>query len=136
MTGARPCRAPLPGYAPGISVPGLLWLLTRLVLSLYLVASALAGFDVKRLLTVEIVLRLALAVAVLTRPQLLHLSAIFIAFGVIAWHYWMARQTAAVEARVRATWATAAASPALSSSATVMSRYRLSKTRIANSCLS
>lgn len=90
-----PARAPLPGYETGISVPGLLWLLTRLVLSLYLVASALAGFDARRLLTVEIVLRLALAVAVLTRPQLLHLSAIFIAFGVIAWHYWMARQTAA-----------------------------------------
>ena len=90
-----PARAPLPGYENGISVTSLLWLLVRLVLSLYLVASALTGFDAKRLLTVEIVLRLALAVAVLTRPQLLHLSAIAVAIGVIVWHYWMARQTKA-----------------------------------------
>ena len=90
-----PARAPLPGYENGISVTSLLWLLVRLVLSLYLLASALTGFDAKRLLTVEIVLRLALAVAVLTRPQLLHLSAIAVAIGVIVWHYWMARQTKA-----------------------------------------
>ena len=92
-----PARAPLPGYENGISVTSLLWLLVRLVLSLYLVASALTGFDAKRLLTVEIVLRLALAVAVLTRPQLLHLSAIAVAIGVIVWHYWMARQTKAAK---------------------------------------
>ncbi len=92
---SSPARAPLPGYGNGISVTSLLWLLVRLVLSLYLVASALTGFDAKRLLTVEIVLRLALAVAVLTRPQLLHLSAIAVAIGVIVWHYWMARQTKA-----------------------------------------
>ena len=66
-----------------------------LVLSLYLVASALAGFDAKRLMGVEIVLRIAIAVAVLARPELIHFTAIAAAFALIGWHYFRARHSAA-----------------------------------------
>lgn len=87
-----PSRAPLPGYENGISWSALAWLLTRLVLSLYLVASALSGFDAKRLRSYEIVLRIGIAVAVLARPEWIHLTAIAAAFALIAWHYFAARQ--------------------------------------------
>jgi len=90
-----PSRAPLPGYENGVSWTALGWLLARLVLSLYLVASALAGFDAKRLLSVEIVLRIAIAVAVLARPELIHFTAIAAAFALIGWHYFRARRSAA-----------------------------------------
>ena len=90
-----PSRAPLPGYENGVSWIALGWLLARLVLSLYLVASALAGFDAKRLMSVEIVLRVAIAVAVLARPELIHFTAIAAAFALIGWHYFRARRSAA-----------------------------------------
>ena len=90
-----PSRAPLPGYENGVSWIALGWLLARLVLSLYLVASALAGFDAKRLMSVEIVLRIAIAVAVLARPELIHFTAIAAAFALIGWHYFRARRSAA-----------------------------------------
>ena len=90
-----PSRAPLPGYENGVSWTALGWLLARLVLSLYLVASALAGFDAKRLMSVEIVLRVAIAVAVLARPELIHFTAIAAAFALIGWHYFRARRSAA-----------------------------------------
>ena len=90
-----PSRAPLPGYENGVSWTALGWLLARLVLSLYLVASALAGFDAKRLMGVEIVLRIAIAVAVLARPELIHFTAIAAAFALICWHYFRARRSAA-----------------------------------------
>ena len=90
-----PSRAPLPGYENGVSWTALGWLLARLVLSLYLVASALAGFDAKRLMSVEIVLRIAIAVAVLARPELIHFTAIAAAFALIGWHYFRARRSTA-----------------------------------------
>jgi TRAP transporter 4TM/12TM fusion protein len=90
-----PSRAPLPGYENGVSWTALGWLLARLVLSLYLIASALAGFDAKRLMSVEIVLRIAIAVAVLARPELIHFTAIAAAFALIGWHYFRARRSAA-----------------------------------------
>ena len=90
-----PSRAPLPGYENGVSWTALGWLLARLVLSLYLVASALAGFDAKRLMSIEIVLRIAIAVAVLARPELIHFTAIAAAFALIGWHYFRARRSAA-----------------------------------------
>ena len=42
-------REPLPGYEDGIDYGALAWLLARLVLALYLVASALAAFDARAL---------------------------------------------------------------------------------------
>jgi TRAP-type uncharacterized transport system fused permease subunit len=85
-------NAPLPGYENGVELPALLWLLARLFLALYLVASALAGFDAKRLTPPWIAIRLALAVGILFKPESVHLVAIVLAGGMLAWHHMSARR--------------------------------------------
>ncbi|MEL6236609.1 MAG: TRAP transporter large permease subunit, partial [Pseudomonadota bacterium] len=61
----------LPGYEGGLDVTTLVLLLARLVLALYLLASALAGFDRNTLPGWEIALRLAVAIAILAyRPEI------------------------------------------------------------------
>ena len=57
----------LPGYDGTIDLAGLAWLVLRLAVALYLVASALSRYDRARLSTAEIVVRLALAVLVLVK---------------------------------------------------------------------
>ena len=70
---------PLRGYESGIQVSGLLWLLFRLVLALFLVASALAAHDTYPLSMVEVVFRLATALGVLMRPEPIQFLALFFA---------------------------------------------------------
>jgi TRAP transporter 4TM/12TM fusion protein len=84
--------APLPGYENGIEIGTLMWLLARLVLALYLVASALAAHDAKPLSYIWILIRLATAVAVLMRPELVHFTAVAFAGALIFWHHLGARQ--------------------------------------------
>ncbi|MEM6939567.1 MAG: TRAP transporter fused permease subunit [Pseudomonadota bacterium] len=86
-----PIRAPLPGYENGVSVMALVWLLARLALALYLVASALAGYDAHPLNAVSILLRLAVAVGVLMRPEVVQMAALAAAIGLLSWHH-LARQ--------------------------------------------
>ena len=87
-----PSKARLPGYENGVSITALVWLLARMVLALYLVASALAQYDAKPLSLVEVIIRLATAVAILVRPEYIHIAAIGFAFAQIGWHYLRARQ--------------------------------------------
>lgn len=82
----------LPGYEDGIQIGALFWLLARLVLALYLVASALAAYDTRPLSMVWIVLRLATAVAVLVRPETVQYAAIGFALFTLAWHRFSARR--------------------------------------------
>lgn len=84
--------APLPGYENGIEIGKLMWLLARLVLALYLVASALAAHDAKPLSYIWIFIRLATAVAILMRPELVHFTAVAFAGVLIFWHHLGARQ--------------------------------------------
>jgi len=84
---SSPSKAPLPGYENGVEMGALLWLLARLMLCLYLVASALAGHDARPLQLLERVLRLAIAAAILARPEMIQYSAIAAAFAVLGWHY-------------------------------------------------
>ncbi|MBO6775661.1 MAG: TRAP transporter fused permease subunit [Marinibacterium sp.] len=90
-----PTKAPLPGYENGVEIGALAWVLARLLLALYLVASALVGYDAKPLNAVWIVIRLGTAVAVLARPDGIHLAAIAFAAAILAWHHVDARRTAA-----------------------------------------
>lgn len=83
---------PLPGYENGISFTALAWLIARLVLALYLVASALARYDVVALQPLEVLARLALAVGVLLRPETHHLMAIAGAMALLGWHNLAARR--------------------------------------------
>ena len=89
---SSPSKAPLPGYENGVELAPLLWLLARLMLALYLVASALAGFDARALTLPWIVLRLAIALGVLMRPDTLHLTAVACAIALLAWHHLGARR--------------------------------------------
>ena len=57
------------------NVGALALLLARLILALYLLSSALAGFDRKRLSAGEIALRLLLAVALMLKVDLLWIGA-------------------------------------------------------------
>jgi TRAP transporter 4TM/12TM fusion protein len=89
---SSPMRAPLPGYENGVSVLSLSWLLARLVLALYLVASALAAYDARPLSVVWVILRLATAVAIMTRPETVQFAAIACAAALLAWHHLGARR--------------------------------------------
>lgn len=76
----------LPGYDGNVYIGPLAWLLLRLMVALYLLASALARFDRARLTTVEIFARLAIALALMFANPLVHLPALAAAIGIIAWH--------------------------------------------------
>ena len=91
-----PTNSPLPGYENGIDFVGLSWLLARLVLALYLVATALAKFDSKSLSFFEIGMRLTLALAILAKPQAIHFAAIIFAATLLLFHNWRLRQRTSV----------------------------------------
>ena len=77
----------LPGYDGELHLAPLLWLLAKLVVALYLLASALAGFDRKTLSAIEIFIRLLLALLILFKPAAIHLPAIIAAIALLAFHY-------------------------------------------------
>lgn len=97
---SSPSRAPLPGYEDGVVLSSLLWLLARLVLALYLVASALAGYDAKPLSALWIALRLVLAVGIMMRPEAVHLAAIGAAALLLASHHIAARKSQLVREQI------------------------------------
>jgi TRAP transporter 4TM/12TM fusion protein len=93
---SSPSRGALPGYEDGVSFGGLAWLLARLILALYLVASALTAYDAKPLSLMWIVVRLATAVGVMARPELVYFAAIAFAAALLAWHHLDARRAQAI----------------------------------------
>jgi TRAP-type uncharacterized transport system fused permease subunit len=89
---ASPTGAPLAGYENGVSFGSLVWLIARLMLALYLVASALAGFDAARLSFLWILIRLGAAVAILMRPEMVQFGALAFTAVLLVWHHMGARQ--------------------------------------------
>jgi TRAP-type uncharacterized transport system fused permease subunit len=87
-------KAFLPGYDGTIHMDALLWLLARLTVALYLLASALARFDHRHLGWLEVTLRLVLAVAVLAADPWINGGAIMAALFVI----YLARRSVPVAA--------------------------------------
>lgn len=77
----------LPGYDGQIYWVPLFWLLARLALALYLIASALAMFDRRQLALWDVLIRLVLAALVMTGAPLLHSIAIAVSLGWLALHY-------------------------------------------------
>ncbi|WP_415404256.1 TRAP transporter fused permease subunit [Tateyamaria sp. SN3-11] len=77
----------LPGYDGTVDWGATSILLGRIVLALYLLASALAAFDRVRLTWVEIVARLALAAVVLAGPAQVYVPATIAAVLVLGLHY-------------------------------------------------
>lgn len=77
----------LPGYDGTVPLGPLAWLLLRLLVSLYLVASALTKFDVASLSFPGVLLRLALAVLILFKVPEIAISAMVVAIVLLAFHH-------------------------------------------------
>lgn len=90
-TGIGPAARMLPGHVRGVDWAGLALLLPRVMLGLYLISSALAAHDGGPMGPAERLARLALAVAVLMKPEAVHLPAGAAALGLILWHWRGAR---------------------------------------------
>ena len=90
---SSPTGAPLAGYENGVQLGSLLWLIARLILALYLIASALSAYDARPLSLLWIVVRLATAVGVMMRPEVIQFGAIAFAMGMLAWHHIGARRS-------------------------------------------
>ncbi len=88
-------NAYLPGYDGQIHIGPLMLLIGRLVLSLYLLASALARFDRKQLPMWEVVLRLLLAALVMVGDATIYGPAIAAALLWVGFHNVRGRQAAA-----------------------------------------
>jgi len=69
-------------------------LIAKLIVALYLLASALAGYDRNALSGVEIALRLIVALLIMFKPSAIHLPALLAAGALLASHYLKNRQIA------------------------------------------
>ena len=77
----------LPGYDGELHLLPLAWLLLRLVVALYLLASALAAYDRRPMASIEILLRLALAAAIMFKPGEIHIPALLAAILLLVFHF-------------------------------------------------
>lgn len=89
----------LPGYDGQVDVGHIVLLCLRLSVALYLLASALAGFDFVRLRSWHIALRIALAVGIILHDPLVHSVATGLALIVILTNYLSARKAASGSVR-------------------------------------
>ncbi len=80
-------RVLIDGYSGTPDWGQLALLLGRLVLALYLLASALTRFDKEAMSTPEMILRLVAAVLILWKSTIVVLLGIALAVAVVAWHY-------------------------------------------------
>ena len=85
----------LPGYDGTVDAGHIVLLCLRLAVALYLLASALAGFDFARLRAWQVVLRLALAVAIILHDPWIHGIATVAGVLSVVIHYIAARNAAA-----------------------------------------
>ena len=76
----------LPGYDGEVHIASLSFLLLRLVCALYLIASALARYDTRNLDRSEVLIRLTLAVLVLTNVEFLNVAALLAACVLVVRH--------------------------------------------------
>ncbi len=76
----------LPGYDGPASIGFMALLLARLVFALYLVSSALAGFDKRALAPWEVAVRLGLAVLILLKLEVVWIAAVVAAVGLLFVH--------------------------------------------------
>lgn len=86
LDGSSGGKSYLPGYDGTVALGPLFWLLFKLVVALYLVATALSKFDVKNISSVEVLARLILAVAILVKISEVSNIALLIAIAVLVLH--------------------------------------------------
>jgi len=83
----------LPGYDDQVNWASLSWLMFRLVVALYLVASALARYDLAKLPVWDCAIRLVLAALLLASDPLIHGIAIVASVVLLGLHLGLARKT-------------------------------------------
>ena len=83
----------LPRYDGSFHMTGFLLLIGRLVVALYLISSALSGFDRTKLANWEIVLRLGLAVLLLMKVELIWIGAAVATVALLLPHGRMGRHS-------------------------------------------
>ncbi|MEM8750159.1 MAG: TRAP transporter fused permease subunit [Pseudomonadota bacterium] len=76
------------GYDGTLDVQALIWLVLRLLVALYLLASALAGFDRASLVTTEWILRLGFAALIMTGNPLINGPAFGVSVLWLIYHHW------------------------------------------------
>ena len=76
----------LAGYDGQAHLVALLLLLARLVAALYLISSALAGYDRKPLSALEVVSRLGLAALLMFKPEMIWMTAALATLLLLIWH--------------------------------------------------
>lgn len=81
------------GYDGQFYLGALLWLIARLIVALYLLASALAAYDAQAMRAWEIVTRLLLAAGVMMSLPMYHIPALAAAMALVVWHTLKARNT-------------------------------------------
>ncbi len=89
----------LDGYGAGIDWLQLSEILLRLALSLYLMSSALARYDMKALRLPQALIRIVLAIAVLSRSPEIFVPACAVAVALLAWHFFTSIGTAGISPR-------------------------------------
>ena len=87
------------GYDGDIDLGWLSFLICRLALALYLVSSAIAGFDKNALEPAEIAIRLLTAVLVMMLPVYIYAPAIILAGGIIIHHHLISARLISAEGR-------------------------------------
>jgi len=98
LDGSSGGKSYLPGYDGTIDGPSLSWLLVRLVLALYLVASALTKFDSATLSTLEVIGRLLVAVLLLIKSPYICAPAFIVGIIMITLHkLWFHKNLASKE---------------------------------------
>lgn len=83
------------GYDGQFYLGALVWLIARLILALYLLASALAAYDAKAVPPWEIAARLILAGGIMMSNPMFHIPALAAALALVAWHTLHARKAVA-----------------------------------------
>jgi len=84
----------LAGYDGNVDLGWLAFLMARLTLSLYLISSALAGYDRKALGVIDIAVRVGIAVLILARPAEVYWLAIVAGLAIIGIHFLQSRRMA------------------------------------------
>lgn len=85
-------KAFLPGYDGTVSLEMISWLLFKLVVVLYLVASALSRQDKTGLSAINIVFRIALAILILLKIEVISITALVVAGVYLAYHHLIAQR--------------------------------------------
>ena len=87
----------LTGYDGSINFTNLVWLIIRLIFALYLVASALCGFDHRPLKAWEVLTRLGLALLLMSGSLFIYGPALLLAILMVFLHITLSKRAATLQ---------------------------------------